>query len=92
MVWLASSYNDVFSGVLVFDEGDVAREKKDCVSLTVPLSQRVIADQLRRYVTRRRPGWSHFDIQQRSLRKDLAYFYHYHAQNILPPRKYNRRL
>ena len=60
--------------------------------LAVPLFQSWVAGQLRRYVTRLRPNWSHFDIQCRSLRKDLAYFYHYQAKNILPPRRYNRRL
>ena len=38
------------------------------MSLTVPLLQRWVAGQLCCYVTRRRPGWSHFDMQRRSLR------------------------
>jgi hypothetical protein len=90
--WLASSCNAFDVGVLVFDEGDVAREKKDCVALTVPLVQHFLSGRLRHYVTRVRPGWMHFDIQHRSLRKEQAYFYHYAAKNILPPRRYNRRL
>jgi len=78
--------------MLVFDEGDNAWKKNGGISLTVPLSQRVIADQLRRYVTRLCPDWTHVDMQQRSLRKEQAYFYHYAAKNILPQRRYNRRL
>jgi len=67
-------------------------KKKDCPSMTVPLMQRVVASQLRRYVTRVRPGWFDFDIQKRSLRSERAYFYHYKKKNILPPRRYNQRL
>ena len=92
MVWLASSCNDFGIGELVFDEGDAAPKKKGGVSLTVPLFQRWVAGQLRRYVTRIRPGWTLFDIQRRSLRKEQAYFYHYYMKNILPKRRYNRRL
>jgi hypothetical protein len=96
LVWLASSCDDFTFGVLVFDEGDSTSKKrlgeKGGGALTVPLVQRWLSGQLRRYVTRFRPGWSLFDIQRRLLRKEQAYFYHHYAQNILPPRRYNRRL
>ena len=44
--------------------------------------QEHVAERLRRYVSRRRPGWTHFDMQRWSWRKEQAYFYHYY---YLPP-------
>jgi hypothetical protein len=96
VVWLASSCDDFAFGVLVFDEGDSTSKKnhgeKGGGALTVPLLQLWLSEQLRRLGTRLRPGWSHFDIQRRLLRKEQAYFYHHYSQNILPLRRYNRRL
>ena len=92
MARLASSCDLVFACVLVFDKGNNTRKKKGSPSLTVPMSRREIAEQLRRHTTRRRPNWTHFDIQRRALRKEQAYFFHYHSRKILPPRRKNMRL
>jgi len=70
-----------------FDEGNSARKKKGSPSLTVPMSRLPIIEQIRRHATQTCPDWMTWNVQQRSHHRELAYFYHNKARNILPPRR-----
>jgi hypothetical protein len=77
----------VFGCNMFFDEGNTARKKKGSPSLTVPMSRLLIGEQIRRHATRTCPDWMAWYVEQRSRRRELAYFYHYSARKILPPRR-----
>ena len=70
---------------------ETTRAKKKSPSLTVPTYGLVVSEQLRRHCTRICPNWSNWNLEQRSLRREQAYFYHYRAKGILPPRRRYRR-
>jgi hypothetical protein len=55
------------------------------------MSRLLIGEQIRRHATQNRPDWMRWNVEQRSRRKELAYFYHYHARKILPPRRFKMR-
>ncbi len=60
--------------------------------MTVPMCGLLIGEQLRRLATRIRPDWMDWTVEQKSLRRELAYFYRYKARGFLAPRKKYRRL
>ena len=60
--------------------------------MTVPMCGLLLGEQLRRHVTRTCPDWSDWTVEQKSRRREMAYFYHYKACGLLAPRRINRRL